>query len=401
MLQSTDRLTHFVPQAAPRHRVTVWNGMSNLLVTPVTTRAQQKQFINLPWTLYAGDPNWVPPLLMEHKRLLGFKHHPFYEDGAIRTFLASRNGQVVGRIAAIVNNAHNRRAEEKRGFFGFFESIDDQQVADALFDAAANWLKDQGMTAVRGPTNPSLNYEVGLLVEGFHSPPTFMMTYNKPYYGKLVEGWGLKKVQDLYAFWGHIDMISGLDRKLWFIANEAKERFNVKIRPMDTRRFREEVEMFLHVYNASLVGTWGFAPMSTAEVKEQAKGLKMLIAPELAIVAEVDGEPIGACLGLLDYNPRIKAIGGRLFPFGFIRLLRNKHSIKKMRVISINVLPEYQRWGLGVVLLGGLIEPIQKWGMHEAEFSWVLESNTLSRGSLEKGGARLDKTYRLYDRELA
>ena len=374
--------------------------MSTSLVTPVTTRAQQKQFINLPWTLYAGDPNWVPPLLAEHKRLLGFKHHPFYDDGAIQTFLATRGNQVVGRIAAIVNNVHNRRAEEKRGFFGFFESIDDQQVANSLFDAAAAWLRERGMTALRGPTNPSLNYECGLLIEGFHSPPTFMMTYNKPYYGRLVEGWGLRKVQDLFAFWGHIDMISGLDRKLWFIANEAKERFNVKIRRMNSRRFREEVEMFLRVYNGSMIGTWGFAPLSAGEIKELAKGLKMLIAPELALVAEVDGEPIGACLGLLDYNPRIKAIGGRLFPFGFIHLLRNKHSIKKMRVLSINVVPEYQRWGLGVVLLGGLIEPIQKWGMHEAEFSWVLETNTLSRGSLEKGGAKLDKTYRIYDRDL-
>lgn len=375
--------------------------VTSVTVTPVTSKSQQKQFINFPWKLYAGDANWVPPLLMEHKRLLGFKHHPFYDDGAIQTFLATSGGEVVGRIAAIVNNAHNRRAEEQRGFFGFFESVDDQLVANQLFDAAAAWLKKRGMTALRGPTNPSLNYECGLLVEGFHSPPTFMMTYNKPYYGKLVEGWGLKKVQDLFAFWGHIDMISGLDRKLWFIANEAKERFKVTVRPMNTRNFREEVEMFLRVYNASLVGTWGFAPLSPGEITELAKGLKMLIAPELALVAEVDGQPIGACLGLLDYNPRIKAIGGRLFPFGFIKLLRNKHSIKKMRVVSINVTPEYQRWGLGVVLLGGLIAPIQKWGMHEAEFSWVLETNTLSRGSLEKGGAKLDKTYRIYDRDLA
>jgi hypothetical protein len=227
-----------------------------------------------------------------------------------------------------------------------------------------------------------------------------MMTYNKPYYGRLVEGWGLAKTQDLYAFWGHADMISGLDRKLWFIANEAKERFNVKLRTFDRRHFQAEVEMFLRVYNASLVGTWGFAPLSAGEIKELAKGLKHLIAPELALVAEVDGQPIGACLGLLDYNPRIKAINGRLFPFGFWKLIRNKHAIKKMRVVSINVVPEYQRWGLGVVLLGGLIEPIQKWHMEEAEFSWVLESNTLSRASLEKGGAKRDKVYRMYDRDL-
>jgi GNAT superfamily N-acetyltransferase len=151
------------------------------------------------------------------------------------------------------------------------------------------------------------------------------------------------------------------------------------------------------VYNASLVGTWGFAPLSAGEIKALAAGLKQLIAPELALVAEIDGEPIGACLGLLDYNPRIKAIDGRLFPFGFLKLITNKRAIHKMRVISINVVPEYQRWGLGVVLLGGLIEPMIKWGMQEVEFSWVLESNTLSRQSLQKGGAKLDKTYRMYD----
>ncbi len=227
-----------------------------------------------------------------------------------------------------------------------------------------------------------------------------MMTYNKPYYGKLVESYGFRKVEDMYAFWGHVDMISKLDKKLWFIANEAKQRFNVTVRMMDRKHFRREVEMFLRVYNASLIGTWGFVPLSASEIKVLGAGLKHLIAPELGIVAEVNGEPIGACLGLLDYNPRIKDIGGRLFPFGFLHLIRNKRAIKKMRVLSINVVPEYQRWGLGVVLLGGLIEPMLNWGMQEAEFSWVLESNTLSRGSLEKGGAKRDKTYRMYDYDL-
>jgi GNAT superfamily N-acetyltransferase len=375
--------------------------MTSLVVKPVTSRAEQKQFVNLPWTLYAGDPNWVPPLLSDHKGLLGYKRHPFHEDAEMQTFLATRNGEVCGRIAAIVYHAHNRRANEKRGFFGFFESIDDQQVADALFQAAGAWLRERGMTAVRGPANPSLNYEWGLLIEGFDTPPTFMITYNKPYYGRLVEGAGFQKVQDLYAFWGHIDMISKLDRKLWFIGNEAKQRFNVKLRTMDRKRFREEVEMFLRVYNASLIGTWGFVPLSAPEITVLAAGLKHLIAPDLSVVAEVDGEPIGACLGLLDFNPRVKAIGGRLFPFGFLKLIRNPRQIKKLRVISINVVPEYQRWGLGVVLLGGLIKPMQAWGIQDVEFSWVLESNTLSRGSLQKGGARLDKTFRIYDRDLA
>jgi hypothetical protein len=224
-----------------------------------------------------------------------------------------------------------------------------------------------------------------------------MMTYNKPYYARLVEGFGFRKSQDLFAYWGHVDMLSKLDPKLWFIGNEAKKRFHVDLRPMNARHFGSEVEMFLRVFNAAMEGTWGFAPLSAGEIKVLAAGLKHLIAPELALVAEIRGEPIGACLGLLDFNPRIKAIGGRLFPFGFLRLITNKRALTKVRIVSINVVPEYQRWGLGVVLLGGMIEPMLKWGMREVEFSWVMESNTLSRASLEKGGAKLDKTYRLYD----
>ncbi len=374
--------------------------MSSLVVKPVDSRKQRKQFVNFPWKLYEGDPNWVPPLLMDHWKLLGYGHHPFYDDAEIQTFLATRDGQVCGRVAAIVNHAHNRRANEKRGFFGFFESVDDQQVADALLDSVRQWLAQRGMRAIRGPTNPSMNYECGLLVEGFHAPPTFMMTYNKPYYGKLVESWGFKKNQDMYAYWGHIDMVSKLDKKLFFIWQAAKDRFDVKVRIMNRKLFTQEVQMFLRVYNESMAGMWGFVPLSAAEIKELSAGLKYLLMPELSLVAEVDGVPIGACLGLLDYNPRIKRINGRLFPFGFIHLLRNRQSIKKLRVLSINVVPEYQRWGLGVVLLGSLIEPMQRWGIQEAEFSWVLETNTLSRGSLEKGGARLDKTYRMYDCDM-
>jgi GNAT superfamily N-acetyltransferase len=374
--------------------------MPPLLVEPVVTRRQQEQFIELPWNLYAGDPMWVPPLLLEHRRLLGYRHHPFHDLNPMRTFLATREGRPVGRVAALVNRAHIEQYGQPQGFFGFFESIDEPEVAHALFDAAAAWLRQQGMQSVRGPANPSLNYECGLLLEGFHSPPTFMMTYNKPYYGRLVESWGFRKAQDMYAFWGHIDMLAQIDKKLLFIVNESKARFNVKVREMDRTRFRQEVEMFLRVYNESMVGTWGFAPLSAGEIKALADGLKHLIVPELALVAEVEGQPIGACFGLLDYNPRIKQIGGRLFPLGFLRLVLNKRAIKKMRVISLNVVPEYQRWGLGVVLLAGLVQPLRNWGMQEVEFSFVMESNTLSRGSLEKGGAKLDKTYRMYDRDL-
>ena len=201
----------------------------------------------------------------------------------------------------------------------------------------------------------------------------------------------------MYAFWGHISMLPKIAEKLRPIAEQIVERFNAKIRPLDTSRFHEEVKSFLSIYNRSLTNTWGFVPMSDAEVEHVAKGMQQLLVPELAVFVEVDGRLAGACLGLLDYNPRIKEIGGRLFPFGFIHLLRNKKAIKKMRLISTNVLPEYQMQGLGLVLMHGIVPKAIEWGMEEAEFSWVLESNSLSRGALTKGGAKITKTYRVYD----
>jgi len=371
--------------------------MSNLVIQRVATARQKKQFLQFPWTLYGDDPNWIPPLRGGQKELVGYKPHPFYARNTVQTFLAYRGTEVCGRIAAILNQEHIEQYRDPRGFFGFFECRDDQEAADGLFDAVRRWFADQGIHRLRGPTNPSLNYELGLLIGGFDSPPTFMMTYNPSYYARLVENYGFRKTQDLYAFWGHVDMLPKIGAKLDPIAEQIIERYNVKMRPLDTSRFQEDVEMFLSIYNRSLVNTWGFVPMSADEVRHVARGLRHVIVPEMAIAAEIDGQIAGVAFGLPDYNPRIKAIDGRLFPFGFLRLLRNRRAIKRIRLISTNVLPEYQRMGVGLVLLHGLVPKALEWGLEEAEFSWVLESNSLSYGSLKKGGAKITKTYRLYD----
>jgi GNAT superfamily N-acetyltransferase len=370
--------------------------VADVVVRPVETRAQQKRFVNLPWRIYRDDPCWMPPLIMSQEELLGFRHSPFYEKSKSRSFLATRGGTDVGRITAIVNAGHIERYNEQRGFFGFFECDDDPAAAKALFDAAKDWLHGQGMQTIRGPVNPSLNYECGLLIEGFDTPPFFMMTHNKPYYAGLIEANGFGKIEDLYAFWGELSMLSSLDSKLGVMVEGVKERFGVKVRPLDRSRFDEEVRMFLDIYNSSLGGTWGFVPLSPAEIKHMAASLKHLIVPELALVAEVDGKPIGSVFCLLDYNPRIKAINGRLFPFGFLKLLWNKKAIKRMRAISTNVIPEYQAWGVGLVLMAALVPQLYAWGMEEVEFSWVLESNHLSKRSLERGGAIVSKKYRIY-----
>ncbi|MEI6659398.1 MAG: N-acetyltransferase [Planctomycetota bacterium] len=370
--------------------------MADIAIQPVETRSQQKRFIHLPWRIYQDDPCWMPPLIMSQEELLGFRKHPFYERSKSQSFLVTRGGRDVGRITAIVNAGHIDRYKEQRGFFGFFECDDDTAASRALFQAAGDWLHAQGMTCIRGPANPTLNYECGLLIDGFDTPPFFMMTHNRPWYAHLVEDAGFGKIEDMFAFYGKTSMLDGIDPKLATMIQGVKERFGVTLRPLDKSRFAEEVRMFLHIYNESLGGTWGFVPLTPGEVDHMAASLKYLIEPELAIVAEVGGKPVGAVFCLLDYNPRIKAIDGRLFPFGFLKLLWNKKAIKRLRAISTNVVPEYQAWGIGLVLMSGLYERFIKWGLEEVEFSWVLESNYLSRRTLERGGAIVTKKYRMY-----
>lgn len=373
-------------------------------VTPVSSKRDQKAFTEFPWRHYDGDPNWMPMLKDFERELLNYKKHPFYQNAQIQTFLATQNGQVVGRIAGIVDHLHNARFEEKRGMFGFFESIDDQTVAHQLFTAAEGWMRDQGMDCARGPNSPSLNHQfTGCLVDAFDKPPTFMMPYNKPYYGSLIENEGYEKSQDLYAFWGHMDMLQTLDKKLVFIIEEVKKRFdNMTIRRGKTgRRLKEDVQAFVRLYNAGLAAQWGFVPMSDAEVKHVADSLSLLIVPEMTTVIEINGSPVAVTFGMLDYNPLIKKIKGKLFPFGALRLLFGRKSIKKVRLIGTYVTPEYQKWGLGLVLMSRLVPDLIAWGIEETEFSYVLESNHLSRKTLERGGAVRERTYRLYDKQLS
>jgi GNAT superfamily N-acetyltransferase len=372
--------------------------LAKIEVRAVNSRRDRQRFLEFPWRLYRDDANWIPPLRTNQRELVGYKRHPFYRDAEACTFLATQNGDVCGRVAAIVNHAHNRKyAGDPRGFLGFFECVDDEQVASALFDAARAWLAARGLHNLRGPVNPSMNYECGLLIEGFQTPPTFMITYNPSYYQRLWEQYGFTKSQDLLSFVGHRGNLVTLEKKVFFVVQEAKRRFNLKLRPLNPKQFIQDVRTFLHIYNISLEGNWGHVPMSESEVEHTSRALRYLIVPELTMVAEVDGRAIGAIFGLLDFNPRVKKIDGRLFPFGFLHLVRNRQQIKRVRMVSTNVLPEYQKWGVGVVLAAHLVPPALDFGIEEGEFSWVLESNHLSRKSLERGNLTHEKVHRIYD----
>ena len=371
--------------------------MSNLVVRPVATRRERKEFLNFPWRLYRGDPNWVPPLRLDQEELVGYRYHPFYERNEIQTFLAWRGGEVCGRVAAILNRNHNEYHHENRGFWGFFECVDDQEVASALFDAVKQWFAEREIHALRGPMNPAFHYTLGLLTEGFDSPPTFLLTYNPSYYPRLAEAYGFRKAQDLFAYYGHRDQLPASSAKVGPVSEQIVARYNIRLRTLDRKRFRQDVEDFVRICNRALVSHWSFVPLPDKEIEHLAKGLRWLIVPELAVGAEIDGRLVGVVLALPDYNPRIREIDGRLLPFGFLRLLRNKQAIKKVRVAAAYVVPEYQLYGIGLVLLRALVPKALEWGIQESEYSWVAESNLLSRGALEKGGAKRIKTYRVYD----
>ncbi len=374
--------------------------MSEVTCRPVENRRDQKAFLELERRLYRDDPNWVPPLWSERKKLVGFKPHPFWLDSEGQTFLVLRDDKVVGRVLACVNHAHNRTHNDKVGFFGFFECENDPEAARVLLDTACDWLTRRGMTIARGPIHPSLNYEVGLLVEGFDTPPTFLITYNHAYYEALIHAAGFEKVQDVFSYEVSIDILNDLDPKLMFIIEEAQKRFKTSTRPIRRSHFQEDVRIFLEIYNQSLKQTWGYVPMSEAEVDEQGNGLKQLLIPKLTSIAEIDGKPVGAGFGLLDYNPIIRRIGGKLLPLGWLHLLMGRKKLTRLRMVSANVLPEYQKWGLGLVTLYPIVPAAIDFGIQMGEFSWVLESNQLSRGTIQRGGATCSKTHRIYDRTL-
>jgi GNAT superfamily N-acetyltransferase len=316
------------------------------------------------------------------------------------TLLAERNGKVSGRVAVFVNDIHNAKYEERRGFFGFFECVDDVEVARELFAAGRAWLLQRGMTAWRGPVNPSLNYTCGLLIDGFGSPPVFLMTYNPPYYAALIEACGFAKTQDMYAYEMDVALLAKLVDRYKPAVMSSLEGDDFVVRRFDRKRFAAEIRTFLEIYNRALDGTWGFTPLQQGEVTHIAKEMGQIIAPEFAAFAVVDGVAVGAVLALLDYNQIIRKLNGRLLPFGIFRILWGRKRINVARAMAVTMLPEYQQSGLGIVLLDRLVESAKPWGLKGWEFSWVLESNEASRGSLKRAGTKLAKTYRIYDREL-
>lgn len=372
-------------------------------VRPVGGSADLARFIDLPWRIYEGDPNWVPPLRLAVKQSLDIKKNPFYKHARIQLWNAYKGGEHVGRIAGIVDDNHNKFHEESTAFWGFFECVDDKAAAAALFAKAEDWARAQGMTVLRGPMSPSTNHECGLQISAFDTDPYIMMTQNPPYYQRLVEELGHGKAKDLYAW-----IVNGhnpVDERLVKFTKRLQERQGVKIRCVDMKNYEAEVERILEIYNDAWERNWGFVPMTDEEFRHMAKDMKAIVVPEMLYIAELKGEPVAFGLFLPDVNMIMRRIpSGRLLPTGLFKILWHTKFSRKLvnrgRVLTLGVKKKYRSYGIAPAMYLRYMSDGVKYGYPSAECSWILEDNKAMNDGLRMMNATHYKTYRIYDKVL-
>ena len=370
-------------------------------VRPGVSRADRARFIDMQWRIYADDPNWVPPLRMAVRDLLNPSRHPFHQHAEVQCFLALRDGDVVGRICAVVNHRSNEFHDERVGTFGLFETIDDEDVARVLLDTAAGWLRERGMHVMRGPMNLSTNdelYSPGVLIEGFDSPPLVMMAHTPRYYQKLLEGNGLQKARDLISYW--VDAPEPPPR-LQRMYDRLTRMDGVRIRTIDMSRLDDEIDLILQIYNSAWERNWGFVPFTEAEIRHLAKELKPVVAPELCPLVFVNDEPVAFALALPDFNQVLHRLkDGRLLPFGIFKLLWHRRNINQTRVLTLGIKPGYRNRGFDAAMIAHIIIEAGKLGKQRGECSWILEDNVEMRNGIERAGGYEYKRYRVYEKQL-
>ncbi|MBX2900298.1 MAG: hypothetical protein KF775_11640 [Cyclobacteriaceae bacterium] len=370
-------------------------------IEKVDSEKKRKKFIDLPHVLYHDDKNYVPELYVAQHDLLTPGKHPFHTHSSVELFLVYKDNKLAGRIAAILNNNHNSFNQTNDGFFGFFDAIHDQQVADALLDAAKTWLQSRGMQSMIGPVNFSTNETCGLLIEGYNTAPYAMMPYNKPYYTILLSQYGLNKKIDLYA---HKFISPSGEHKSVALLNALTRRLKyngIIIRPVDLGNFSEEVKRIHHVYNSAWDKNLGFVPMTPAEFEYLAKDLKLILDKDFCLLAEHNGEVIGFALAIPNINEiLIKIKRGRLFPFGIFKLLFGLKKIKSVRVLALGVVEQYRKRGIEACFYASFINSFRAKKKTGAEASWVLEGNDLMNNAIKQMDTVHYKTYRIYQKTI-
>ncbi len=377
--------------------------MSEIVVKPVETKKDRDLFIKFPWKIYRNDPAWVPPLIIERKEFLDRGKHPFYRHGDAALFLARRDGEIVGRIMASDDPNFNALHESQVGCFGLFESIDDQDVANALLATAENWIRAKGRTEILGPIDYSTNYVCALLIDGFEHPPTLLTSHNPPYYARLIENAGFSKARDWYAWW--FSEYPAPFERLRKIANARGGKMGVTIRSVNLKKVEEESHRIRQIYNQAWEKNWGFVPFTDAEIEHMAKELKPLIVKQAMLIAEIGAEPVGFVIGVPDINVAFKQINGRLtsfgLPIGLLKLIYYRFfKIRTGRLVALGVVEKYRRAGVAEMLVLHLMDEAFKRGF-TGELSMTLEDNVMVNRFIEGMGAKRYKTFRIYHRDIA
>jgi GNAT superfamily N-acetyltransferase len=374
-----------------------------LQIEQVQSDKQLRQFLKVPWLVYKDDPHWVPWLY--HERLKAFTKgkHPFFDHAEADFFIARRNGQPVGIIAAILNHRHNEFHEENVAHFGVFEVLNDPEAAKLLLDTAVTWAKDHHTDKILGPMNLSTNDECGLLVDGFDSPPVVMMTYNPPYYVDFLEANGFTKAMDLWAWWADInDTVNNLPEKLLRVVSKVAERHHLTIRSLNMKDWPNEVARAKEIYNSAWAKNWGFVPMTEAEFDHLAHSLKPILDPDIAFMVEKDGQPVGVSVSLPDANQALRkfhpgpSILSSYLGGAYALLFKNRADF--FRVTILGVLDQYRGNGVDALMYYETAKAAAQKGYKFAEASWILETNDMMNRPIEMMGARVYKTYRIYEK---
>lgn len=380
---------------------------SPLTVRSVESRSDMRAFLDMPAVCQSDDPVWVPPLEMMVRDQLDPKKNPWFSHGEAQLFLAERNGAMLGRISAQIDRTHLDMRKDDTGFFGFFECIDEQAVANALFDAAGDWLKQKGMKRVRGPFSLNINEESGLLVDGFESPPRMMMGHAPPYYQTLVESAGFEKARDLFAYLTPMD--TALPYKhLKLLQRSIDRNPELSFRHLDPKNYERDIRILVDLFNAAWAENWGYIPMTEDDARHMAKSLKPILVPELVWFAFYEDEPAAMAVALPDLNEIIADLGGRPSVNGWAKLgwrvLTRKSWSSRTRVPLMGVAPRFKQKSLGSVLalmvIGSIRRESLKLNLPVCEMSWVLEDNEPTRHSIESIGGRIYKTYRVYEKAI-
>jgi GNAT superfamily N-acetyltransferase len=372
-----------------------------MTIIPVNNKKLLTQFIDFPHELYKNDACYVPELFMAQKDLLNPAKHPFYEHAEVALFLCLKDDKIVGRIAAILNHNHNHFNHSTDGFFGFFDCIDDEKVAQVLLNEASKWLKSKGANSMMGPVNFSTNESTGLLIEGFGSPPVAMMTYNKPYYLNLLERQGFSKKIDLLAYQLRASSMTDKALRLNAVLQTRLRNQGINIRKINLKKYKEETDQLQEIYNAAWDKNLGFVPMTKNEFNYLAKDLKQIIDPDFCIIAEKEGKVIGFSLAIPDINQvLIKIKKGRLFPTGILKLAFQRRKIDAVRIIALGVVKEHRKKGIEACFYGETMSSGSQKGIFKAEASWVLEHNDLMNKALIEMGGTVYKRYRILEKVI-